>query len=293
MATKLATRKKRRGAKGPSKQRASWKGLLTFGLVSFPVEAVNALNREKSDIHFHQIHAPCHGRVHHKNVCPIHGEVPNDEIVSGYEYKKGEYVEVEPSELEALRSERERALRIDAFVNPDEVDPVYFDGRMYYLVPAEAAAKEPYSVLVEALERENRVGVGQVVFSGKDQLALVRPLNGLLHMAMLRYEPEIKPAESFAVALKKPKNVTEQVRLAQTLIEDWSHEHFDFAKYDDTYRERVEELIQSKIHGRAIEPPAEEEPAEVLNLMDALKKSVHALARRKGEHKGRARRRSA
>src|SRR5947209_15119899 len=142
----MASKTKKRGGQS-SGQRASWKGLLTFGLVSFPVEAVNALNREKSDIHFHQIHAPCHSRVHHKNVCPIHGEVPNDEIVSGYEFKKGQYVEVEPSELEALRTESERALKIDAFVEPDAVDPLYFDGRMYYLVPAESAAQEPYAVM--------------------------------------------------------------------------------------------------------------------------------------------------
>src|SRR2546430_17550298 len=103
---------KRKRARGASKSRASWKGQLTFGMVSFPVEAFNALDRQHGDIHFHQIHAACHSRIHHQKVCPLHGEVSNDEIVSGYEYKKGKYVEVEPEELEALRTESDRALKI-------------------------------------------------------------------------------------------------------------------------------------------------------------------------------------
>src|SRR3954467_10522908 len=123
---------KRKHARGSSSPRASWKGLFRFGLVSFQVEAINARAPEESDIHFHQIHAACHSRIHYQKVCPIHGEVSNDEIISGYEYKKGKYIEVEPEELESLRSESERALKIDAFVHPGTVDPLYFDGRMYY-----------------------------------------------------------------------------------------------------------------------------------------------------------------
>src|SRR5262245_26640317 len=160
--------------KRPAKHRASWKGHLAFGLVSFPVQAFNALNPEGSDIHFHQLHSVCHRRIHYQKVCPLHGEVPNDEIVSGYEYRKGKYVEVEADELDALRTRRERALAIDAFVDPQSVDPLYFDGRMYYLSPDGSAAEEPYHVLAEAMEREDRYGLGQVVFSGKEQVALVR-----------------------------------------------------------------------------------------------------------------------
>src|SRR4029450_1088970 len=101
----MATKKKKPTG---SKRRASWRGQLTFGLVSFPVQAINALNREQSDIHFHQLHATCHNRIHYQKVCPVHGEVSSDEIISGYEYKKGKYVEVESEELDPLRTERER-----------------------------------------------------------------------------------------------------------------------------------------------------------------------------------------
>src|SRR5688572_17016436 len=163
MAKRKPTRKK-----GRPKQRASWKGQLAFGLVSFPVQAFNALNRTESDIHFHQLHAACHRRIKYEKVCPVHGEISNDEIVSGYEYKKGKYVEIDPEELDALRTEAERALTIDAFVSEDAIDLLYFDGRMYYLVPASESAEESYQVIAQAMEREGRYGIGPIVLSGKE-----------------------------------------------------------------------------------------------------------------------------
>src|SRR6478609_7531142 len=165
MATKH--KKKPTKSKSKSKTRASWRGHLTFGLVSFPVEAINAHDPKHSDIHFHQLHATCHRRIHYEKVCPVHGAVSNDEIVSGYEYRKGQYIEIDPEELDALRTEKERSLTIDAFVAEDEIDPVYFDGRMYFLLPDGPAGEEPYRVIVDAMDREECWGVGQVVFSGK------------------------------------------------------------------------------------------------------------------------------
>jgi DNA end-binding protein Ku len=271
--------KKKPHAKPRSKFRASWRGNLTFGLVSFPVQAINAINREQSDIHFHQLHSVCHRRIHYAKICPLHGEVPSDEIVSGYETKKGKYIEVDPEELEALRTEKERALTIDAFVTPDTVDPLYFDGRMYYLVPANETAEEPYEVIVQAMEKAGRVGIGPVVMSGKDQLALVRPIGQVLHMAMLNFNEEIRLPRDLGLKIK-PKHSAAQrrkVQLAQTLIKGWSVDDFDFDEYDDLYREKVQQLIKAKIAGREIvAPAAEEEAPEVVNLMDALKRSVAA-----------------
>jgi len=275
--------------KPTTKHRSSWKGQLSFGLVSFPVEAFNALDRDQSDIHVHQVHAKCHRRIHYQKTCPVHGEVPNDEIVSAYETQKGKYVEIDPDELGALRSPSERALKIDAFVSPDIVDPIYFDGRMYYIVPAGTTASEPYGVIVEAMEREKRYGIRTVVFSGKGQIVLLRPLDGVLHMAMLNYDAEMRPAKTVAASFTKPKSIARQVRLAQTLIEEWSDDNFNFSKYEDTYRERVEELIAAKSRGRKLTTPKDEEPAEVLNLMDALKRSM-TTARGKKSPKRAARR---
>lgn len=264
------TKKKRHAAR----HRASWKGNFSFGLVTFPVQAWNAINREGSDIHFHQLHAGCHKRIRYQKVCPVHGEISNDEIVSGYEFKKNRYVEVDPEELDALRTDRERALTIDAFIGHDAVDPLYFDGRMYYLLPDGSAAEESYAVVVEAMEREERFGIGQMVFSGKEQLALVRPLEGLLQMAMLNYDEEIRQPASMRRSAKTPRGLARKVRLAQTMIRNWSEKDFDFTEYDDPYRQRVEDLIVAKVAGRELTPPDEEEQPQVVNLMDALKKSL-------------------
>lgn len=274
-----------------TKYRASWRGNLTFGLVSFPVQAINAINREGSDIHFHQLHAPCHNRIHYAKVCPLHGEVPNEEIVSGYEHKKGKYIEVDPEELEALRTQSERALSIDAFVSPDAIDPLYFDGRMYYLVPADASAEEPYRVIAQALEREERVGVGPVVMSGKDQLALVRPVEGVLHMAMLNFNEEIRAVGDLPLptAAKPSAGMRRKVQLAQTLIRGWSVDDFDFDQYDDLYREKLQALIKAKVAGReTVAPDEEEEAPAIVNLMDALKRSVAATRPKRGSKRRRA-----
>lgn len=270
----MAARKSKPAPKR-SKHRASWKGNLTFGLVSFPVQAFNAFNREQSDIHFHQLHATCHRRIQYQKVCPIHGEVPNDEIVSGYEYAKGKYVEIEDEEIDALATQRERSLTIDTFIEPETIDPIYLDGRMYYLMPGGAGAEEPYAVMAEAMEREERYGVGQVVFSGKEQLAMVRSVDGVLHMAMLNYDEEIKSPDEMAAALKTPRKINRQVQLAQALIRNWYSREFDFTSYDDKYRKKVKELIKAKVEGREVVTPGEEEEQpEVVNLLDALKRSV-------------------
>jgi len=271
---------------------------MTFGLVAFSVEAFNAFDKGRSDIHFHQLHRECHRRIRYAKMCPIHGEISSEEIVSGYEFRKGKYVEIEPGELNELRTENDRALRIDAFVAPSAVDPLYFDGRMYYLVPVEAHAQEAYAVIVEAMAARERYGVGHIIFSGKDQIVLVRPLDGVLHMAMLNYEAEIRSPRKVAGTIPKPTGARKQIKLAETLIENWSQDDFDFGQYEDKYREMLQKLIEAKVHGRAVAAPAEEaKPVKTLNLMEALKKSVDSLAKHNGKPKARgkaaSRRRSA
>jgi len=277
------------------KHRASWKGNVAFGLVSFPVQAFNALSREGSDIRFHQLHAECHRRIRYQKTCPVHGEVSQDEIVSGYEYRKGRYVEIEPEELDALRTQRERALTIDAFVDHETIDPLYFDGRMHYLSPDGPAAEEPYDVMAEAMEREERYGLGQVVFSGKEQLALVRPIDGVLHMAMLNYAAEIRKPETVVAQASKERPENRKVELARTLIRNWFTEDLNFQDYEDHYRKKVQELIRAKVEGEEIVAPEEEEPeAEVIDLMDALQKSLQRARRDYTERpRRRPRRRSA
>src|SRR5438477_12436596 len=115
--------------------RSSWKGFLRLSLVSIPVKAYTATASGGGEIHLNQIHADCHNRIKYQKVCPIHGEVSNDAIVSGYEFAKGQFVVIDPNELYKLCSESDKAIQIDTYIVPDELDLLYFNGRTYYLVP--------------------------------------------------------------------------------------------------------------------------------------------------------------
>jgi DNA end-binding protein Ku len=272
-----ASRTKKR--KSRSKFRASWRGQLRFGLVSFEVQAINAEIKENAEVHFHLLHEPDHQRIHYAKMCPKHGEVPNEEIVEGFEYAKGKYVEFDKEELDLLRTEQEKALSIDAFVSADEIDPIYFDGRMYYLIPSGANSNEPYSLLQAAMEKKKRWGVGQVVFSGREQLAVVRPLDGILNMAMLNYDAEIRKPSDMKTEFTRPRATGAKLRLAEDLISKWHEGDFDFSDYKDHYRQKVKEAIAAKKKGVELKPPEEEEEPEIINLMDALKESVARTAK--------------
>ncbi len=286
----MATRTKRRAKKiARATWRASWKGELQFGLVRFTVEAVNAHSRSGSDIHFHQLHATCHSRIEYQKACPIHGEVDQDEIVLGYEYGRGKYIEIDPDELDAMRTREERTLSIEEFISPGELDEIYFDGRMYYLAPDDVHDREPYQLLRRALEEENQMGIGQVVFSGKEQLAAIVPRDDVLLMAMLNYAPEIRNSKALGVG-EDLRLSAKNLRLAKDVIRSMTTQRFDISDYEDRYRERVKELIAAKRKGKEVVMAPEQEEEPVINLIDALKRSLHS-ARGHATHNGRAKRR--
>jgi DNA end-binding protein Ku len=282
----MAVKRKKAKNKSRATFRASWRGQLRFGLVSFEVQAINAEIKENAEVHFHLLHEPDHQRIHFAKVCPKHGEVPNDEIIESYEYAKGKYVEFEKEELDMLRTEKDKALTIDAFVSSDQIDPIYFDGRMYYLIPSGASASEPYSLLEAAMEKKSRWGIGQVVFSGREQLALVRPLDGVLTMAMLNYDAEIRKPSEIKSKFTRAHTTPRKLKLAEELVGKWHEGKFDFSKYEDRYRQKVKRAIEAKEKGVEIEPPEEEE-AEVINLMDALQRSVAKSGKHTATHHAR------
>jgi DNA end-binding protein Ku len=290
-ATRSRRKKTKTNAKPASsaaKHRPGWRGVLRFGLVTLPVQAFNAHLPGKEGVAFHMLHATCHSRIHYQKVCPIHGEVSNDEIVSGYEYAKGKYVVVDPEELDKLRPERDRALNIDAFVSPDEIDPIYFDGRMYFLTPDGKEAAEPYAVLMQAMERQERWAVGQVVFSGRRVPVVVRPDRGALQMALLHYAAALQRPSALVRDLPRSSSGDKTAQLADEVIDNLTDENFDFTRYIDRYDEEVHKLIEAKVHGRGVVAPEEkeEEPA-VYNLMDALRKSMqHNRSMAKAAHNG-------
>jgi DNA end-binding protein Ku len=258
--------------------RSSWKGYLKLSLVSVPVQAFNASIASSAEIHFNQLHSVCNSRIRYQKTCPIHGEVSKDEIVSGYEYAKGQFAIVDPEEIEKLRTENDRAIDIEEFVEPDGLDPMYLDGRHYYLVPDTPVGQKPYAVLQAAMRKRNRAGVARVVFSGKEQVVLVRPLDSMLMMSMLNYDAQVRKPETFQDEVKPQKLSSEELKLAEMLIDASTSKEFNYAKYEDLYTQRLTELINAKVEGKEVVAPPAEEEVSVINLMDALRQSLGSKA---------------
>ncbi|MBL9123482.1 MAG: hypothetical protein JNG90_07600, partial [Planctomycetaceae bacterium] len=230
--------------------RGSWKGEFRFNLVSFPVVAVNAQVPGAAEVHFHQLHAKCHSRIRYQKVCPIHGPVDKTEVVLGYEKSKGEYVEFEPAELQELRPETDRDLVVDTFIQPAQLDPRYFDGRHYYLLPDNAAADEPYALFVEALAHLDRYAIGMVTFARNEHLVAVRAADHVLVMSILHRQEEFRAASEFAAPARRA--APKKAALAETLIKAATEKKFDVGDYQDRYRKNVRQAIAAKIQGEEV-----------------------------------------
>lgn len=253
--------------------RSSWKGYLRLSLVSVPIKGYTG-SRSSSEIRLNQLHAECHSRIKYQKTCPIHGEVPKEEIVSGYEYAEAQYVVIDPAELAQLRAERERAVTIDAVIPARSVDPVYHTEKLYYLLPDGAVGQKPYALIQQCMADDKLEAVARVVLYGREEIVLVRPVDGLLSMMMLKYDAEVTHPDAFTEELVTPKVEVEELNLTRTLLKAFVKKKFSLAAYKDDYVEKLTELIEAKVEGRElVTPPAAEEP-QVINLMDALKKSV-------------------
>jgi DNA end-binding protein Ku len=254
--------------------RPMWKGYLRLSLVSVPVRAYTATTSNRNQIQLNQLHAECNSRIQYKKTCPVHGEVPPEEIVSGYQYAKGQYVLIDTEELDKLRTERDKAIDIDCFIDPKELDPLYHSGRTYYLVPDGPVGQKPYDVLRRAMAEEHLHGVAQVVISGREQLVLIRPLEGLIAATVLAYDEEVKKPISFSDEAPPVDATPDEVNLAKTLIRATTRKKFDFAAYKDQYTAKLTKLIQAKVEGKEIVAPPTEAETPIINLMDALRESV-------------------
>ena len=268
---------------------ASWKAALRLSLVSVPVQAFNAENSAKSDISFNQLHDKCKSRIEYQKVCPVHGEVTNSEIVKGYEHAKNEYVIVDPEEIDAIRGKADQAVEIDAFVQAGSIDPKYFDGRMYYLMPDGEAAKKRYAVLLEALKANQLWGVAIAHFSNRDHLVVLREVDGVLSAAPLHYTSELRSPTEISGKLELPPVTREEARLAATLIKASTKKQVNLEQYHDHYNDELRELIEAKVEGRKIVAPAPAKTTAVINLMDALKKSIATKSKAAEGAEGRSR----
>ncbi len=254
--------------------RSSWKGFLRLSLVSVPVKAFTANSSDRSEIALNQLHKECHSRIRYQKVCPIHGEVEKDEIVSGYEYTKGQYVEVNPDEVEKLRPESDKSVSFKGFIPAGRIDAMYFKGRSYFLVPDGPMGQKPYTLLRECMVEEDVHAIGEVVISGREQLVLLRPHEQLLSMSVLSLDSQVKKAAIFEDEIVKTDYTEDEVKLTKMLIDATKLDEFDYSEFKDDYVEKLTALIQAKVEGSEIVTPPAVEERPVVNLLEALKQSV-------------------
>ena len=247
---------------------------MNLSLVSVPVRAYSA-NDSSGSIRLNQLHAKCNSRVKYQTACPTCGEISRSDIVKGYEYAKDQYVVIDLDELEKLRAEDEgKAIRIDCFVSPEQIDPVYFSDTSYYLVPDGAVGQRPYALFVKAMQDKQLYCVARIVMHNKDQLVVVRAVDGMLCMTTLKFATQIKATELFKEELVETDVSKEEYKLAAKLIDDTTREAFDLASYPDIYTQRLTELIEAKVEGKEVVAAPVADAPPVINLMDALKASV-------------------
>jgi DNA end-binding protein Ku len=254
--------------------RAIWSGSISFGMVSIPVKLYGAT--ESKDISFHLLHATCGTRLKQVRWCPTDEvEVPWSETVRGYEYAKDEYVKLTDEEFEKLPLPSKHVIDLSAFVKDTEIDPVYYE-RSYYLAPDERAEKA-YALLLQALDKKGLTALATITIRKKEQLCALRPRDGVVMLETLYYPDEVRLEHG--VDLDKAKVSERELDMAFTLIE-LLRKPFEPEEYQDHYREALAQLIEAKLEGRDVvkSPPARE--TKVIDLADALRKSVEAA--RKG-----------
>ncbi|HSR56611.1 MAG TPA: Ku protein [Candidatus Binataceae bacterium] len=254
--------------------RAYWKGYLKLSLVSCPIALFPATS-EREKISFHQINKETGHRIRYKKVDADTGdEVDNTDIVKGYEIAKGEYIEVEPEELEAVAIESKRVIDIEEFVPRREIDELYLRDP-YYLVPDGEVGQQAFAVIREAIRKEGMLALGKIVFTSREHIiALEARGKGMLGIT-LRYPYEVRDEKDYFDTIEDEKIPKDMIELAVHIVETKTG-HFKPAQFKDEYEDALKDLLRRKQKGEKIERPKERAPSNVINLMDALRQSVKA-----------------
>jgi DNA end-binding protein Ku len=261
--------------------RAYWKGYLKLSLVSCPI-ALYPASSEREKISFHQLNKNTGHRIKYRKVDAETGdEVESDDIIKGYEVGKGEYIEVNPEELEAIALESKRTIEIDEFVPRDQIDVLYLNNP-YYIVPDGEVGAEAFAVIREAINKEGMVAIGKVVFTSREHIIALEARGKGLVGITLRYPYEVRKEQDYFDDVPDPKITKDMLELATHIIETKTGE-FDPKKFEDQYEDAVKELLKRKQAGEKIEAPKQREPANVVNLMEALKRSIEAEGGGKGK----------
>jgi DNA end-binding protein Ku len=258
--------------------RPTWKGYLKISLVNIPVKVFPATDAAAT-LSFNQLHAECQTRIQQKRWCPnCQREVPNTDIVKGYEFEKGRYVVVGDEDIEKVRVESTRVINLETFTDDTAIDPIYLE-RPYYLAPDGAVAREAFAVIREGMQ--GKAGIGKVALYGREYLVKVQPREKGLVMYTLRHANEIRSMEAIEELDEMPKTVKpDEVKLARQVIGTFEGD-VDFTSYKDDYQVGLREIIDAKIEGREIVTQEIEAPPKVVNLMDALRKSLDTISSNK------------
>jgi DNA end-binding protein Ku len=256
--------------------RPMWTGSITFGLVSVPVKLYTAVSQK--EVRFHMLHAKDGGRIHQKRVCSIdEEEVPYEDLAKGYEISRGNYVMIDPDELQALNPKASRAIDIEDFVDLEDIDPIFYEGS-YYLVP-DRGANRPYALLLATLKKTKKVGIARMVMRTKQYLCALRPMGNAIALNTMLYADEIVPQEDIEGLGEQREPTERELAMAEQLVKSLAGK-WNPDKYKDEHREQVLELIKRKAEGEeVVAPPPEPEAPRVVSLMDALKKSLAAAQR--------------
>jgi DNA end-binding protein Ku len=263
--------------------RAIWSGTISFGLVSIPVRMFSAVSEHK--LHFNLLHRKDSSPIGYAKICKKENKaVPDDEIVKAYEVSKGEFVEVEDEDFEAARAEGYHSFDISDFVEVEEIDPIYFE-QTYYLAPQEGGEKV-YTLLVRAMEDAGLAAVGTFVMRDREHLGCLRIRDGLITLERMYFADEIRPVDDL-----KPDRARvskDELEMAAALIDRFKGT-FDPSKYEDTYTDRLLDVIKRKQKGETVTVEEPEREEEAPDLMEALRASIEA---RSGARKRPARRSS-
>ena len=255
--------------------RPTWKGYLKISLVNIPVKVFPATDASAT-ISFNQLHAECQTRIQQKRWCPTcQKEVPNTDIVKGFEFEKGRYVVMSEDDVEKVRVDSTRVINLEKFTDDVEIDPIYMD-KPYYLAPDGPVAKEAFAVIREGMK--GKAGIGKVALYGREYLIKVQPRERGLIMYTLRHASEIRSMDAIDELADMPETVKPaEVALAQQVIGTFEGS-IDFSDYKDDYQEGLREIIDAKIAGREFVAPEVQEPPKVVNLMEALRRSLDSIS---------------
>ena len=258
--------------------RATWKGYLKISLVNIPIKVFPATESSGS-ISFNQLHAECQTRIQQKKWCPhCEREVPNSEIVKGFEFDKGRYVVMSEDDLAQVRPESTRVIDLVQFADSASLDPMYVD-RTYYLAPDGTMAADAFAVMRDGMQ--GKIGIGKLALYGREYLVAVRPFQRGIVMHTLHHAAELRGIDSVDELNAVPEKVKpEEMKLARQVIQTFE-QPLNLANYKDEYREGLQRIIDAKIAGEEVVATSTEAPPKVVNLMEALRKSLDSVSAKK------------